>query len=183
MHSRINELLAREDHLFLDPFTDGKWKHPQIPRSAYPEKPDEKHVALVQKQQSSWLEQKEKIFISAKIKRVVLPPPEPPRKSASSLGDTIKSEPSPNSAMLQAMEMLGVSTANLSGFGQNSNPLRRPGMQLLGNTNANHATALSVAQAELAAQRMRAQAIRNAQQERVYNSNRTRYTDYTPGNF
>jgi hypothetical protein len=40
-HRKINALLAKKDLLFLDPFTEKPWEHPQIPRCAYPAKPVE----------------------------------------------------------------------------------------------------------------------------------------------
>lgn len=101
-HRRINTLLATKDHTFLDPFTDAAWEHPQIPRSAYPNKGN----AALAKRFVEDLEKWKKYVADAKGKEV-----EPQRTQASSPLSQ-QSQRAVASAELNAARMRAQAVAN-----------------------------------------------------------------------
>ena len=55
-------MLARKDHLFIDPLTDEAWEFPQIPRSAFPEAPIADKMELVSECTKKWQAEKVRII-------------------------------------------------------------------------------------------------------------------------
>ncbi|KAE8441594.1 hypothetical protein EG329_004643 [Mollisiaceae sp. DMI_Dod_QoI] len=68
-HRRLNMLLAKKDHLFIDPFTEEPFAYPQIPRCAFPEKTVEPLAATFRQLQPKWRETRAKIMSAARVKR------------------------------------------------------------------------------------------------------------------
>ncbi|KAF4627150.1 hypothetical protein G7Y89_g11007 [Cudoniella acicularis] len=62
MHLKLNAILARKDHLFLDPFTNEAWKFPRIPRSAFPETPIADKVKQVEGYKKAWKTERNKVL-------------------------------------------------------------------------------------------------------------------------
>ncbi len=122
-HRRLNALLAKKDHLFIDPFTEEPFKFPVIPRCAFPEKPLMPMAENWKQVEPKWRETRAKIMGEAK-------------KASAPKGGS-------------------------------------------------DAARLGLANAELAAARMRAQAVANANAEtKVYDQSSGKYMgSYTPGNF
>ncbi|KAF2809362.1 uncharacterized protein BDZ99DRAFT_27791 [Mytilinidion resinicola] len=65
-HRRLNALLAKKDHLFIDPFTEEEFAYPQIPRCAFPEKPVEELAATFRQIQPRWREERARIMSAAR---------------------------------------------------------------------------------------------------------------------
>jgi hypothetical protein len=54
MHLKLNAILARQDHLLIDPSTEAAWAYPRIPRSVFPEQPIAGWAEKLSKHKSNW---------------------------------------------------------------------------------------------------------------------------------
>jgi hypothetical protein len=72
MHCGINALLAKEDFLFRDPFTDNPWEHPKIPRCAYPVEPVFEYPKRVCANEKRWADERVELVTPLRPKETPL---------------------------------------------------------------------------------------------------------------